>query len=281
MILDNSFETEDISYGHFLVKKHEQASLSIEVKFTAHYHGFCEIILIRCGQLDAVCDGEELVATAGDILYFPPNSLHSAISGQDKCVYRVIQFFWSDMLSSTPAEKRVANKFENGYYSFENLISDPTSAKLFNALYDLPDDDDMQPIFEKKALLEFLAQLISNHLCTDNSKALSGDSFNEILKYLNENFTEPLTTDGVAAKFSYNPQFFCRLFKAKTNFSLKDYLNLCRIEKAQLMIQENKYSLSEIAMNCGYSSTSYFSTVFKSFIGMTPRQYQAQYTKKE
>lgn len=282
MILKNLYETEDLSYGEFLVKKHDHESTCAEVKFTTHYHLLCEIILVCSGKLDLICGNDSFSTYKDDIIYIEPNMLHYGMSGQEGCLYRVIQFYWSDMFSSTPAEKRLAKMFEDCLYTFENKFNDPKAVELFNKIYQVNDSDDL--IFmvdEKSALYNFLSYLIKKHLLVNTKKSYANDRFNDILEYVNKNFTLSLTTDEVAAKFAYNTQFFCRLFKSRTNFTFKNYVNLCRIEKAQLLIQEQKHDLSTIATMCGFNNTSYFSTVFKEYLNQTPSQYQSQFTKSK
>lgn len=80
-------------------------------------------------------------------------------------------------------------------------------------------------------------------------------------------------------------QLICRLMgisraalynkmKSITGTGAKEYITKIRIEKAKGMIEEGRMSLGEIAEKTGFSSASHFSTAFKSYSGMTPRQYK-------
>lgn len=48
-----------------------------------------------------------------------------------------------------------------------------------------------------------------------------------------------------------------------------------KIEKAKVLIREEKYNFSEIALMLNFSSVNYFSQSFKRIVGMNPSQYAA------
>jgi two-component system response regulator YesN len=47
-----------------------------------------------------------------------------------------------------------------------------------------------------------------------------------------------------------------------------------RIDKAKHLLETTALSLSEISEMTGFTSQSYFSTAFKTSVGMTPSQYK-------
>jgi len=46
------------------------------------------------------------------------------------------------------------------------------------------------------------------------------------------------------------------------------------MEKAKSLLQNSKLKLYEITEQVGYSHTSYFASVFKKYVGMTPNEYR-------
>lgn len=52
------------------------------------------------------------------------------------------------------------------------------------------------------------------------------------------------------------------------------YLTECRLQMAKtLLVQDNDLSIAEIAMQCGFNSNQYFSSVFKREAGLAPSQF--------
>lgn len=71
----------------------------------------------------------------------------------------------------------------------------------------------------------------------------------------------------------YSPYHFGRLFKKVFNVSFNQYLNNYRVEKSKELLSQSQMTIETIAFQVGFSSASYFCTVFKKNVGVTPRQY--------
>ena len=64
------------------------------------------------------------------------------------------------------------------------------------------------------------------------------------------------------------------LFRQVTGMTFKEYLNRVRVEEAERLLTNTDYPIIDIAVACGYRDQSYFTTVFKKYTGLTPRQYR-------
>jgi AraC-like DNA-binding protein len=58
--------------------------------------------------------------------------------------------------------------------------------------------------------------------------------------------------------------------------NLSSFLNHLRVEKACYMLTETDLSLSKIAAACGFEDQSWFSKIFKSYLGISPGRYREQ-----
>ncbi|UKS27981.1 helix-turn-helix transcriptional regulator [Paenibacillus sp. HWE-109] len=54
------------------------------------------------------------------------------------------------------------------------------------------------------------------------------------------------------------------------------YLTRYRIQKSCEMLKETKRSISEIALACGFQSSSYFTSIFRKQLGLVPQDYRKQ-----
>ncbi len=76
---------------------------------------------------------------------------------------------------------------------------------------------------------------------------------------------------------SYFRRIFFKCFKC----SVTSYIKKLRIEYAcEMLISEQKNSISEIAEKCGYENIFYFSRVFKDTLGISPSEYAKSTSKK-
>jgi AraC-like DNA-binding protein len=62
--------------------------------------------------------------------------------------------------------------------------------------------------------------------------------------------------------------------------SPNDYWQRIRVEAARDMLRKTDLSVTEIAIRCGYSTSQYFSTVFRKYTGTTPTQFRRREVRK-
>jgi len=93
------------------------------------------------------------------------------------------------------------------------------------------------------------------------------------MHYIQEHLSEDLRLETVAGAMSLSPVYFHNAFKAATGKTLHGYIEEQRIKKAIHLLQTTDDSLTKIAYECGFSSQSYFSYVFKRRMHQTPRSY--------
>lgn len=96
----------------------------------------------------------------------------------------------------------------------------------------------------------------------------------EAKKYIDLNYSEPLTLDDLAKVSHLNKYYLSHTFKDQTGLSPIDYLNQTRIKNAKILLKSTNYSISEISRFTGFSSQSYFSQRFKKGTSLSPRQYR-------
>lgn len=87
-------------------------------------------------------------------------------------------------------------------------------------------------------------------------------------------FEDALCLNSVAESIPISSFYFSRLFTQEMGMSFVRYVNVCRVEKACEMLEKNNLRIYEISKTVGFQSETYFHQVFKSLIGMTPKQYQ-------
>lgn len=94
------------------------------------------------------------------------------------------------------------------------------------------------------------------------------------LNYINEHYSEKLTLQQLADYLYISSWHLCRVLKKSTNLNFVDILNNIRIEHAKRFLKETNLRVYEISQKVGYSDIAYFSKVFRSVTGLTPKQYR-------
>ena len=94
------------------------------------------------------------------------------------------------------------------------------------------------------------------------------------LELLEGGLSEAPTLADVARPLKLHPTSFCRAFKQSTGLTPHRYLLLCRVNRAKEMMRNSDLKLTEIALDCGFNSSSQFSVVFKRLEGTSPRTFR-------
>lgn len=87
---------------------------------------------------------------------------------------------------------------------------------------------------------------------------------------LEDNIDEPLSPFDLAEELGISTRQLERLFGKFLNTSPKRYITELRLHRARNLIVQTEQSITEIAMACGFNSTSHFSKVFRSHFGVSP-----------
>lgn len=130
------------------------------------------------------------------------------------------------------------------------------------------------------SVLEALGYLIANDLIKSaattyetGSASISG-SIRSAVDYIHQNFSKPLAVGSLANHVQMSVSTFARKFKRETGMSPVAYILRVRLTKAKRLLRSKDLSITEIAVNCGFSSAAHLTSSFKKQFGMTPSEYR-------
>jgi len=87
-------------------------------------------------------------------------------------------------------------------------------------------------------------------------------------------FSCDLSLQALAKESGYSRVHFIRMFRAATGDSPHNYLLNLKLERARELLKTPSLSLIEIALECGFSSHSHMSRLFRKSVGVTPSAYR-------
>ena len=106
----------------------------------------------------------------------------------------------------------------------------------------------------------------------------SQDAVSDIINYINENYSEPITNLMLSTISGYNERHLNRLFVNHTGVSLHKYIVNKRITEAAHLLISTKHSISAISEAVGFTNLTNFSVTFKNHYGMTANSYRKKFT---
>lgn len=115
----------------------------------------------------------------------------------------------------------------------------------------------------------------------DGAASRNMERLKQILTYIHSHYQEKITLEDIAREIHICSSECCRFFKRHMKESLFDYLLDYRIEQTLPLLAKGELSVTECAQRSGFSSSAYFSKVFRQRMGYTPREYQKRSWKKQ
>ena len=247
-----------------------------------HWHTPVEIIMPIENIYSVVVGGHTITLNPTDIIFICPGVIHSLkahgkgrriIFQAEITMFTAIREFESILSLMSPVLKITKENPHDIHKHICNLLLQINEEYNNSNIL-------METIIYSKLLNIFV--LVGRNY-TSNSVFFNGmdyqnkeytEKFIFICDYINEHCTEDLNLDKIAKLAGFSKYHFTRLFKQITTTTFYKYLNLKRIEHAQKLLANPGISVTEVALNSGFSSLSAFIRMFKLINHCTPTEYR-------
>lgn len=134
-------------------------------------------------------------------------------------------------------------------------------------------------IFGESAATMLAARILQQYsvrtpkLASDED-GLSSYNLRQVLDYIRSHLSQDLSIADLAQVAGMSPYYFLRLFKKSMHVTPHQYIIQMRIDRAKELLRSRELSIADIAFECGFTSQSHFTNVFRQSIGIAPRAYQ-------
>ncbi len=250
-------------------------------KLLMHMHSHYEIYFSQSSNNKFFVDNKIYDVQVNDLFLFNNTDAHkivtSSIDDYDRYVVsfspktvtkfdQSMAFLLSGFANTTESRNHKIHLSDEDAQSFLSIL---------NKMIALNDDD--TPNKEIKLNLFLLQLLLFINDCLDAQSLHPAESnedprLNEIMKYIQENCSEPITLDLLSNQFGLNKYYLCHMFKAKMGFSISDYIESCRLSNAIPLLCEGM-PVYAVALRTGFGSDTYFISTFKKNFGTSPKKY--------
>lgn len=248
-------------------------------EYPIHWHNAIEIIMPLTNTFTAVCDNKEFTLKEREILIIPAGTLHTlrAQSGR-----RLIFMFDNNTIDNNHALHDLYSVLKeplkiDSSFDEEFLTSLGSILKDIYMLYS--NFGEISEVYIYIKLLTMLARIKEYQLNTvkydDDEKYM--EKFGVIVKYIEKNYMYNITLDDLARMAGYSKYHFSRIFKKYSRTTFIAFLNQRRIKAAELLLLDDSMSITEIAMQVGFSSLTTFNRVFREIKGCTPTEFRKLY----
>ena len=223
---------------------------------------FIDITYICSGEAYYNINGIDYHVKSGDLLCIPKNSRRFATTNPQNplCCYPVnfkLHDFNGDEITLPFPLISHLGTIEPILHLYKELNVAWTEQKPGYRLY-------AHSIFTR--ILHKLLCLLYYH----NDQTFIDPRIQKIQAYISRHYTEKLTVDHLAALIGLNPVYFGILFKENMGCSVKKYINQIKINHAENLLLSGEFTITDVALACGFEDVYYFSKLFKSLKGYPP-----------
>ena len=247
-----------------------------------HWHDEIEIIYVKQGRLHVTINNIEYEGIEGDIFLLNPRVFSSVFSYDlRKEKYNIL--FMLELINfkaEDDVEEKYFKPLKEGKIMFVNHLTKHVLYKkvlecVLNVVEANEDKKDMYQFETKIMLLQIVYLLIKNTPITHLDEIGKNLKLKrEILSYIDRKYINKISLKEISDNFHMSEKYFSRYFKNCFKITFVEYVNSVRLEKAASLLSTTDLSVTEVALQCGYTNISYFIRSFKKVFGTSPHVFR-------
>lgn len=222
---------------------------------------FHDLTFVVEGKANYFVNGEKFTVEAGDMIYIPEGTVRVAHTFKESPMHSyAFNFYWAspDNHVRLPFDTVTKNHITSEILGYIKQFTHVWMSK--------------QPCYMMQA--RGLFQLIVHRLLSisyhQSSHTLPDSRINKVREYIIDHYSEDIDIGELAKQVHLHPVYLGKLFKQNTGHTYKEFLNIIRVNNAEMLLSTGGFTVSEVAERCGFKDISYFSNVFKGMKGYPP-----------
>ena len=275
--MSNNFET--VSHSKLFPAKIFTTQVS---QCDFHWHTDYEILLILKGTVTVYSADQPSLLKAGDIFMFNSNTIHGVQSTGVPNLCLVIQFS-PEVVSGGLVDSRFFYYFHLRCPLECELIGttiieiSSQMAKIALLAQSRDEYSDLKTYSELLRFIVFLLQHVQydiRRLPLEKTEDPPDELYEEITGYIRENLRSTNLNGELCRALGIGDKTVYRYLKSTLGISLKELIDITRIEASCRMLRDTVLPISVIWDNCGYASEVSFYRNFKKQMNITPNDYR-------
>jgi AraC-like DNA-binding protein len=272
----------------------EDPSLPLQVyirdpqpEFPRHSHDFDELVITLKGTAMHVIDKQEFPIKAGDVFVISQNHEHHYQQMHGLALANIL--FDSDALGIAQWDIRALPGFhalfslEPAFRSQHNFkshlqLSERSLNRINEILHDLTCEAEQRNpgyrVMAKGLFMQLAVSLSRAYSAEANEESIDLLRIGDAIAHIETNYTEKISLKDLARKSHLSERHFTRIFQSCIGRPPIDHLMHMRCQKAAELLKGTSRTITDIAFDCGFSDSNYFTRCFRKTMGQTPKQYR-------
>ncbi|NJD01440.1 MAG: helix-turn-helix domain-containing protein [Ruminiclostridium sp.] len=261
--------------------------LTLNGDFYIHSHEFCELLFVLGGSAVHVVDGCEYILKPGDVFTILGDVSHG-FKNMKEFTFGNILYDQQEMLALTSELRKLAG-FQSmfvleSYYNSEHgykyrlQLNSIQLNYIKEVLTLMHDEYNGSRDGYKAVLLAYFQSLIAYvsrcYTEENNNNYESVFRLAESIAYIENNYKQPIKIDDLARIAYMSTRHFTRIFYKYHHTTPGKYIIQLRFQNAVKLLQDSRLSITQVAIESGFSDISFFSRQFKKKTGFTPKDFR-------
>ncbi len=246
-----------------------------------HWHKEIEIVVLYEGSVSLETAKESIILKKGDGVFINSEELHYFKKiGDERCVLISYVFDKSFVIGdkgSIIERKYIEPLVQNKTLSLFK-ISEKLSRKLEEVFFEYEDKKFGVEINIRNILSSVLLEIIIENreklIEKKTYKNLDNQRIKGMLDFIQKNYSNELTLKEIGEAVFIGERETLRCFARTIGISPIEYLKKYRVKVAANLLTTTDLPVTEICIQCGFNSPSYFSKSFQRVFNVTPREYR-------
>ena len=257
---------------------HNNSPIS-EFKWEYHYHPEIELVCVISGSGTRHVGYHKSNYTNGDLVLIGSNIPHSGFGLNSVDPHEEIVLQFREEILHFPQQevetRAVKDLLERSKYGI--LYSTATKKLLMPKLKKLLKSEGykrylllLEILFELSLCEEY--ELLNKEIMPYTIISKNKTRLENIFTYVEHHYDKEINIEDVAKLANLTLPAFCNFFKKATQITFTEFVNRYRINKACLLITQDK-TISECSYSCGFNNVTYFNRMFKKYTNKTPSEF--------
>lgn len=241
--------------------------------FSEHYHDFYEIVIVEKGHGLHVFNGEPYMLSGGSVCFVRDHD-HHLYEHTENLVLKNVCFRSPDTFSFLEGMQRFLPQEQNGHYQGHKRLNHRQLQNVkqhIDQMLRVKNACDLQSNACRE--VHFMQLLMLLHKGHDVSNFPDAEErMNLLIVWLEEHYAEEIHWEELADRFTLPLRTIQRHLKNSVGLTPQKYLNRLRLMHARHQLRHSNDSVIDIALQCGFDNSNYFSTLFRSEFDKSPSE---------
>ncbi|GIP23608.1 AraC family transcriptional regulator [Paenibacillus sp. J22TS3] len=247
-----------------------------------HWHDEIQFVQVVKGEAIFQINEEKLTVREGEGLFINSGCLHMAIDkGDSGCVYICLNVSPHFVLSQELYTTYVNPYIKATNFPFLHLgAEDNWEINILEAIVKINQLIQQKPPYYEIDVSTQLSLIWKNLIINgvkleyEQAEVLKNHRMKQMLNWIHAHYAEKVLLDDIARAGQLSRSECCRYFKRILKKTPLNYVTDYRIQKSLILLQQSESSVTDVAYQVGFNSTSYFIDQFRKSMNMTPLAYK-------